>query len=70
MTVGPWYNTYIFKKLRGKLFQASIINSRTDRYNIIFSIDAHERENKSSSCDYGRSSGGGPLPTNSTTEAL
>ena len=46
-----------------------IRNSRTDRYNIMFSIDAHEKENQQSS-DYVRSGGGCPLPKNSTTEAL
>ena len=34
------------------------------------SIDAYERYNQLSSCDYGISSGGCPLPTNSTTAAL
>ena len=69
-TGGPWYNTYMCKKLNGQLFEGFIINSRTDRYNIMCSIDAYERENQSSSCDDGRSSVGFPLPTNSTTAAL
>ena len=43
MTGGPWYNTYICKKLHGKLFEGFIINARTDRYNIMCSIDAHEK---------------------------
>ena len=43
MTGGPWYNTYIFKKLHGKLFTAFSINSRTDRYNIMCYIDAYEK---------------------------
>ena len=43
MTGGPWYNTYICKKIHGKLFERFIINSRTDRYNIMCSIDAHEK---------------------------
>ena len=33
----------IFKKLHGKLFEAFIINARTDRYNIMCSIGAYER---------------------------
>ena len=70
MTSGPWYNTYIYKKLHAKLFAAFIINPRTDKYNIICSLDAYEIENQSSSCDDVRSGGGCPLPTNSTTEAL
>ena len=43
MTGGPWYNTYICKKLYGKLFEGYIINARTGRYNIICSVDAYER---------------------------
>ena len=44
MTGGPWYNTYICKKLNGNVFEGFIINARTDRYNIICSVDAHEKE--------------------------
>ena len=64
MTGGPWYNTYIFKKLHGKLFEAFIINARTDRYIIMCSNDAYEIEIQSSSCDDGTSGGCFPLPTN------
>ena len=42
MTGGPWYNTYICKKLHGKLFVVFIINARTDRYSIMCSIDANK----------------------------
>ena len=41
LTGGPWYNTYICKKLYGKLFEGYIINARTNRYNIMCSIDAY-----------------------------
>ena len=41
MTGDPWYNTSICKKLRRKLFEVFIINERTDRYHIKFSIDSH-----------------------------
>ena len=69
MTGGPWYNTYICRKFHGKTFEGFIINARTDRYNIMFSIDAYEKEHQSSYDDV--SSGGGcSLPSNSTTEAL
>ena len=44
MTGGPWYNTFICKKLHGKVFEGSIRNSITDIYNIMCSIDAHEKE--------------------------
>ena len=70
LTGGPWYNTYICKKFYGKLFEGFIINSRTDRYNIMFYIDAYEREHKSSSYDYGSSGGGCLLQITSTTEVL
>ena len=43
MTGGPWYNTSICNKLYGKLFEGFIINARTKRYNIISSIDAHDK---------------------------
>ena len=62
MTGGPWYNTYICNKLHGKVFEVFIINARTDRYNSMCSIDEYQRENKSSSCDDGRSGEGCPLP--------
>ena len=42
MIGGPWYNTSICKKLHGKLFEVFIRNARTDRYNIMCSIDAHK----------------------------
>ena len=44
MTGGPWYNTSICNKLNGKVFEGFIRNARTDRYNIMCSIDAHEKE--------------------------
>ena len=37
---GPWYNTYICKKLHGKVFEEFIKNVQNDRYNIMCSIDA------------------------------
>ena len=70
MTGGPCYNTFICKKLHGKLFEAFITIERTDRYNIMYSIDAYEIEHQLYNCDDGISSGGYPLPKNSTTEAL
>ena len=43
ITCDPWYNTYICKKLHGKLFEELTRNLITDRYNIMCSIYAHER---------------------------
>ena len=57
MTGGPWYNTSICKKLHGKLSEVFIINARTDIFHIMCSIDEYEKQNQSSSCDYGNSSG-------------
>ena len=69
MTVGPWYNTCICKKLHGNVFEGSFRNSGTDRYNIMCSIDAHEKDHTSSHND-SSSSGGFPLPSNSIIEQL
>ena len=63
MTGGPWYNKYICNKLHEKVFEGFIRNARTDRYNIMCSINAHEKEHQSS-CDGGNSGGGCPLPSN------
>ena len=69
MTSDPWYNTSICKKLHKKVFEGFTRNERTDVYNIMCSIDAHEKEHPSS-CDDGSSGRGCPLPSNSTIEAL
>ena len=43
MTGGPWYNTSIFNKLHDKkVFEGFIIYARTDRYNIMCSIDSYK----------------------------
>ena len=68
MTGGPWYNTSICKKLHGNVFEVFNINARTLIYNIMCSIDAHEKN--SSENDDGSSGGGYPLPSNPTTETL
>ena len=44
ITGGPWYNKYICKKLNGTVFEEYIINTRTDRYNLMCSIDSHEKQ--------------------------
>ena len=43
MIGGPWYNTLIYKKLHGNVFEEFIINARTYIYNIMCSIDKHEK---------------------------
>ena len=42
MTGDPWYNTSIGKKVNGICFEGFIRNERTDRYNIMCSIDSHD----------------------------
>ena len=66
MTGCTWYNTHICKKLKGYVFDGLIRNVRTDRYNIMCAIHAHEKINPSEHDD-GSSGGGCPLPSNSTT---
>ena len=40
---GPWYNTHICKKSHGNVAEGFIRNARTKRYNIMCSIDTHEK---------------------------
>ena len=65
-TGGPWYNISICKISHGKVFETFIRNARNDRYNIMCSIDVHEKEHPYY-FDDGSSSGGYLLPSNSTT---
>ena len=69
ITGGTWYNTFLCKKLHGKVFEEFIRNTRTDRYNLMCSIDEQEK-NIPSEHDDGSRGGGYPLPLNSTTEEL
>ena len=69
ITGGPWYNTSICKKLHGTVFEEYIRNSRTDRYNLMCFIDAHEKHQPSYVDDIS-SGGGNELQQNSTTDAL
>ena len=61
MSGGPWYNTSICNKLHGNVFEGFIRNAKTDRYNIMRSIDAHEKIYPSEHDD-GSSFGDYPLP--------
>ena len=51
------------------MFEGFIKNARAEIYNIMCSIDVHEKKH-TSSCDDGSSGGCFPPPSNSTTEAL
>ena len=68
MTGRPWYNTFICKK-HGTVIEEFIRNERTERYNIMCSIDAHKKQ-QPSYIYYGSRGGGNALPLSSTTEAL
>ena len=46
MTCGTWYNTSICNKLHGNMFEGFIRNAKTERYNIMCAIDAHEKEHQ------------------------
>ena len=61
MIGGPWYNISICKKTHVKVFEELIRNEKTDRYNIMCSIYAHEKENPLEFYD-GSSDSGYPLP--------
>ena len=60
ITGGPCYKTYICKKLHRNVFEEFIRYARTDRCNIMCSIDAHDKNNPSEHDD-GSSGGGYPL---------
>ena len=40
---GPWYNKNICSRLHGITFEDFITQARTDRYNIMCSLVAHDR---------------------------
>ena len=65
----PWYNIDICSKLRRKLFEYFIKNARTDRYNFMCYIIAHDKQQPFYD-DEESSIGGIPIPENATTEAL
>ena len=39
---GPWYNPDICSRLHGSLFEYFITHARTDRYNIMCPLVAHD----------------------------
>ena len=57
-----WYNTAIYSKFYGKVLEA-FLNSRTDRYNIMCSIIAHDKQ-EPSYVDDEKSGGSTPIPKN------
>ena len=70
---GPWYNTMVCSLLYGLVFEDYFTTAKRDKYNIIFSIKAHKKNQKSVNenkpVNYETSSGGAtPLPSDSTAE--
>ena len=66
---GPWHNKNICYKLYGTTFEDFITQARTDRYNIMCSLVAHDRlqENKP---EYDSSIGDRVIPNDSIVKAL
>ena len=44
VTGGTWYNTSICGKLHRTVFEEFIRNTRADIYNIVYSIDTHDKQ--------------------------
>ena len=66
---GPRYNTAIYSKLHGTVFDDFIRNDRTDRCNIMCSITTHDKL-KPTYFDDSRSVSGRSIPKNKTTKSL
>ena len=56
---GLWYNTTICSRLNISFFEDYVTTTRQDRYNLMCSIEAHEREHKTINDD---ASSGGERP--------
>ena len=63
---GTWYNTYICSNLYGNFFEYFISHAKTDRYNLMCSIVAHDKKQPSYK-DEKSSIGNRPIPKNVTT---
>ena len=66
---GPWYNTSIYLRLQGSLFEDFITHSISDRYNIICSVVSHDKI-KPAYEDDENSIGDRSIPKNATVENL
>ena len=64
---GPWYNICIYLRFHGSLFEDFITHARTNRYNILCYLVAHDKE-KPSYEDYESSIGDRLIPKHVTTE--
>ena len=66
---GPWHNKNMCSKLYGTTFEGFIIQARTDRYNIMCSLVAHDRLQDNDQDDE-ISLGDKLIPKNATVKAL
>ena len=66
---GPWYNTAICSKLYETVFGYFIRNALTDRYNLMCSINEHDRQQPTYFYD-AITAGGREITKNTTTAAL
>ena len=62
----PWYNTYIYSRLHGIMFEDFITHAINDRYNILCSLVAHY-EKQPAHEDDGSSIGDGLITKHETT---
>ena len=65
----PWYNTVICSRLHGSLFKDFITHARSDRYNLLCSLVAHDKKQPAHE-DEEISIGDRLIPKHVTTEAL
>ena len=63
---GPWYNIAIWLRFHGSIFEYFITHARTERYNLMCSLVAHDKI-KPAYEDDESSIGDRPIPKNSTT---
>ena len=66
---GPWYNTSICQKLNGSRFDDFITQARTDIYNIMCSLVAHDKMQPDYKDDES-SNGDRSISDNATSKAL
>ena len=66
---GPWYNTDIYSRLNGSIFEDFITHERTDRYNLLCYLVAHDKKQPAYE-DEENSIGDRLIPKHATTGAL
>ena len=69
MNKGPWYNTSICLKFHGSMFEDFITHARTDIYNLMCYLVAHDKRQPNDEDDES-SIGDRSIPKDATTKAL